>query len=168
MPEAAHTWPEWRGEPLEGRLLLVWPEQGFGDQIMYARFAKDLADKGANVTLFCSPALSRTFAALDPEHVISASRHTEFPDPDYWVMSGHLAGRAGYTLETIPRGGRTCAPSPLGAGVLASSGRATHSRAMTRAVRSHPRTPPRYYRSPARSVLNPRTPGRRTFRRPPN
>jgi len=30
--------PEWRGEPLDGRTLLVYPEQGFGDAIIGVRF----------------------------------------------------------------------------------------------------------------------------------
>jgi Flp pilus assembly protein TadD len=41
----------WRGEPLQGRRLLLWAEQGFGDTLQFIRFAADLASRGAEVHL---------------------------------------------------------------------------------------------------------------------
>ena len=39
--------PRWQGEPLAGRRLLVWAEQGLGDSLMMARFLPALQAKGA-------------------------------------------------------------------------------------------------------------------------
>lgn len=95
-------YPEWQGEDVAGREFLIWPEQGFGDQIQFARFAPMLAERGAHVTLVCAPALERLFAPLGVD-VIPAKGAISFPDPDYWSMCMALAGRMGVTLETLAK-----------------------------------------------------------------
>ncbi len=49
--------PMWRGEDIDGKTILVWNEQGFGDALMYARFLPGLAARGATVIFACEPAL---------------------------------------------------------------------------------------------------------------
>ena len=95
------SFPEWRGQPLEGRSILVWFEQGLGDQIMHARFARALADRGARVSMLVEPPLVRLFRHL-PVEVIEASGQVKIPRHDYWVMAGSLPGRLGVTLQTLP------------------------------------------------------------------
>src|SRR5437588_209293 len=56
----ALSFPEWRGEDLTGKRLFVWTEQGFGDQILAARFIPHL--RAAHVTFVCSPPLAPLFA----------------------------------------------------------------------------------------------------------
>jgi len=51
--------PLWSGEDLAGKNVLIWGEEGFGDQIMYARFAPLLREAGAEVIWLCDPALTR-------------------------------------------------------------------------------------------------------------
>jgi tetratricopeptide (TPR) repeat protein len=41
--------PRWRGEPLEGKTLLVWAEQGIGDHIMFASLLPDLLQLGGQL-----------------------------------------------------------------------------------------------------------------------
>ena len=55
--------PQWRGEPLSGRRLLLHSEQAFGDCIMFARFALRLARANESVSLQCQPQLKRLFSA---------------------------------------------------------------------------------------------------------
>ncbi|MDR3517692.1 MAG: tetratricopeptide repeat protein [Azospirillaceae bacterium] len=43
--------PEWRGEPLAGRTVLLYAEQGHGDAIQFTRFAPMVAARGGRVVL---------------------------------------------------------------------------------------------------------------------
>jgi tetratricopeptide (TPR) repeat protein len=95
-------YPEWRGEDLAGRSLLIWIEQGFGDQIQFARFAPILKDRGADVTLLCLQPLERLFAANLGVRVVGTSGQVSFPDPDYWTMTCSLAWRLGVGPHDIP------------------------------------------------------------------
>ena len=58
--------PEWTGGDLRGKTLLVYAEQGLGDEIMFASCYSDLAARGARLVLECSPKLARLFARSFP------------------------------------------------------------------------------------------------------
>lgn len=57
--------PEWTGEHLLGKRILIHAEQGYGDTIMVARFIKNLLTYGAIVTFAVPPALVRLFEMQD-------------------------------------------------------------------------------------------------------
>lgn len=54
--------PAWDGRNAQGRTLLLWGEQGLGDQIQGVRFAQQLADLGATVIVRCARVLVPLFA----------------------------------------------------------------------------------------------------------
>ncbi|HEX3363591.1 glycosyltransferase family 9 protein [Phenylobacterium sp.] len=91
---------EWQGEPVAGRRLLIWPEQGFGDQIQFARYALAVRNLGADVTLVCPPELQALFAEL-PVKVVARGRNTTFEPPDYWSLALSTPGRLGVTLADV-------------------------------------------------------------------
>lgn len=53
--------PRWRGEPLEGKTLYVYSEQGFGDAIQFCRFFPQLAEMGAKIIYKAKPPLLDLF-----------------------------------------------------------------------------------------------------------
>ncbi len=55
---------EWKGEPLSGRSIVVYSEQGLGDTIQFARFLPALTQRGAKLTFLCHPNLMRLFRPL--------------------------------------------------------------------------------------------------------
>lgn len=56
--------PQWQGQPLAGRTILIYPEQGLGDTIHFARVASALRDRGARVMLQCSRRMLPLFTSL--------------------------------------------------------------------------------------------------------
>jgi tetratricopeptide (TPR) repeat protein len=100
LPKLA--FPQWKGESLKGKSLLIWPEQGFGDYIQFARFIPKLKELGAScITLLCHPALKpllETVSAVDSVVVDLA----DVCPHDFWVLPLSLPLQLGITLETLP------------------------------------------------------------------
>lgn len=53
--------PAWNGEPLEGKTLLVYAEQGFGDTIQFVRYLPMLVGRAENIIFECQEPLARLF-----------------------------------------------------------------------------------------------------------
>src|SRR5437763_831777 len=49
--------PRWDGRPLNGQTILLYPEQGYGDVIQFARFIPLVAARGGRVILESHPDL---------------------------------------------------------------------------------------------------------------
>jgi len=59
------SFPEWQGEPLVGKTILVMPEQGFGDAVLFARFLPVLKDMGATVHCLVERPVAALFENLE-------------------------------------------------------------------------------------------------------
>lgn len=95
--------PRWQGEPLDGRRLLVWGEQGLGDSLMMARFLPALRARGAGeVILDVQPHLVRLFSVLGLGHrVISQADADPRPAFDLHCSMMSLPGLLGVDLEGL-------------------------------------------------------------------
>lgn len=78
FPDAKRRLPmaSWHGEPLQGKRIYVWAEQGFGDAIQFVPLVKRLLALGATVTLEVSPQLCRLFQ-VSLRSVLVLPRHPD-------------------------------------------------------------------------------------------
>jgi tetratricopeptide (TPR) repeat protein len=93
--------PLWDGRDLDGRRLLVWTEQGFGDCFQFARYLPLLAGKGGTVLLEIQPELERVMrdiAGVDR----MMPRGRDLPGFDCHVPLMSLPRLFGTTLATVP------------------------------------------------------------------
>jgi tetratricopeptide (TPR) repeat protein len=93
--------PQWRGEPLAGRTILLHAEQGFGDTIQFARYASMVAAQGARAILEVQPALVSLMASLPGTAMIFA-RGDPLPAFDAHCPMPSLPLAFATTLETVP------------------------------------------------------------------
>jgi tetratricopeptide (TPR) repeat protein len=73
-------YPSWDGGPLSGKTLLVYAEQGLGDQVMFASCVPDLLAAGARCVLECAPKLTALFARSFPGTEVIAAFADRSPD----------------------------------------------------------------------------------------
>ena len=76
--------PEWTGQTLTGKRILLWDEQGFGDAIQFVRFVPWVAELGAEVVLEVQPQLVRLFQSIQGVTTVVA-RGEKLPEVDYQV-----------------------------------------------------------------------------------
>lgn len=94
--------PEWQGESLDGKSILMLPEQGLGDEIQLARYASVLKERGArHVTLMCKKPLLAIFASLPGVDRLQASGAVVEPH-DYWAFGFSLPLHCVTTVATVP------------------------------------------------------------------
>ena len=95
--------PRWSGsEPLGGKTILLWGEQGYGDIIQFCRYAVSLAELGAAVILEVPASLLTLCASLPVAKV--CQKDAELPPHDFQIpmMSMPLALQSQPQLAGIP------------------------------------------------------------------
>lgn len=97
--------PRWCGEDLRGRSIVIWPEQGHGDQIQFCRYAATLKARGAaHVALVTHDPLIELLASMDAvDEVLSFLQFKQRRDAyDYWSYVMSLPLHCGTRIDTIP------------------------------------------------------------------
>jgi Flp pilus assembly protein TadD len=92
--EQFSTLPSWNGQPMRSGRLLVYGEQGVGDEILLASMVPDVMRRVPRVTLLCDPRLHRLFARSFPALEVVASPREVVPEvaknADAVVAAGSL------------------------------------------------------------------------------
>lgn len=70
IPQKVYMLPTWQGEDLAGRTLLIWAEQGPGDEVMYANMYNDAIARSGRCVIQCSPRLAPVMRRSFPSAMI--------------------------------------------------------------------------------------------------
>jgi Tfp pilus assembly protein PilF len=109
-PKRIYPWPRWNAERLQAGRLLIWGEQGIGDEIMFAGLIPDVIRTGTSCVLDCDPRLRPLFARSFPE-AVAVSGFVHDADSDFEIAahlpSGSLPGlfrtsSAAFSATTSP------------------------------------------------------------------
>jgi tetratricopeptide (TPR) repeat protein len=93
--------PRWDGSALGGKTIFLYPEQGIGDAIQFARFIPEVAARGGRVVLEIKPELWRLFEGFPG--VTQLLNPGESPAAfDVHLPLVSLAFALGVTASTIP------------------------------------------------------------------
>lgn len=102
MTQPDYAQPRWRGDAdLEDKTILLQAEQGLGDTILLARFAPQLAARGARVVAAAPRGLTPLLAKVEGVSQV-VSPGDALPCFDFWTPMGSLPLALGMTLDTIP------------------------------------------------------------------
>ena len=101
--------PIWNGSNLSGKPILVWAEQGIGDEIMFASMLNDLRQSNANIMVECEQRLISLFQRSFPD--IQFFCRTNPPDQqllnsniDYQISMGSLGQWLRTDLDSFKQG----------------------------------------------------------------
>ena len=64
-PAPDFTQPAWDGGPIGGKRILLYPEQGLSDVLLFVRFARELKRRGATVLVLCQALLKELLGSVD-------------------------------------------------------------------------------------------------------
>lgn len=106
----------WRGEPLDGKRILVESEQGIGDEIRFASCYPDLIAAAGQVVLEVEPRLVGVMGRSFPAAEVRAAdkSRTEGPgDADLWVPAGSLPRYLRPEFRSFPRSAGFLVPDPV-------------------------------------------------------
>jgi tetratricopeptide (TPR) repeat protein len=102
LPIDGSTPPAWHGEPLNGRRILLYVEQGMGDAINFVRYAPLVAERyGGRVLLLTRPALLSLFRSIPGVELVTASAE-QLPPFDFQCSLMSLPHVLDTTVETMP------------------------------------------------------------------
>ena len=93
--------PQWQGENIAGKTILLHAEQGLGDTIQCLRYVGLVATRCSRVVLRIERRLTRTAASL-PANVAIVHADARIPPFDVWCPLLSLPRIFGTRVETIP------------------------------------------------------------------
>jgi len=106
----------WEGEALEGKALLIWGEQGVGDEILQAGLFQEMIDRSRRCVIECTPKLVPLFARSFPTAQVVPRSDPPHPatlaDIDVQCAAGSLARWLRPSVASFPSHRGYLSPDP--------------------------------------------------------
>ena len=104
---ASYPLPYWQGESLAGRSLLIWTEQGPGDEILLGTMIPDVIGQADHGVIACTPRLIPLFARAFPTASVVSLGAADAamaitPRPDVQASLSHLGRYLRPSFESFP------------------------------------------------------------------
>jgi len=93
--------PEWTGQDLRDKTLLIMGEQGLGDQIQFIRFTANLHSTGVKIKLLLNPSIKPLFPQPAGTIVGVYEPGEALGEFDYWIAMMDIPKVIGMTLGNI-------------------------------------------------------------------
>jgi Flp pilus assembly protein TadD len=105
-----YTYPDWKGESLTGKTVLVYAEQGLGDEIMFASCLPDILKQAGRCIVDCSPRLESLFARSFPAAIVHGAEQTDrdvswlqsLGMVDFQIAAGSMPGLVRQGIANYP------------------------------------------------------------------
>lgn len=108
--------PHWAGEELTGKSIVIWREQGIGDELMYASMYAEVIERAEHCIIECHPKLlplfTRTFARAQVVLKTDPPRPGAHDTVDYQCAAGSLARWLRPTIDSFPEREGYLTPNP--------------------------------------------------------
>ncbi len=103
-PPRTYQQPLWDGSPLNGKKILIYDEQGFGDTFQFIRFLPQVQEKGGEVIFECHHGLKEILNGIQGVDTLIERSETsqEMPDFDVHLPLMSLPRVLSLTINTIP------------------------------------------------------------------
>lgn len=88
--------PRWNGE--KGKAVVIYGEQGLGDEICYASVVPDAINDCKKVIIDCDPRLEKLFRRSFPKAIVHGTRKKESPK---WLETAKIDARC--AISSLPR-----------------------------------------------------------------
>lgn len=99
--------PRWTGQDLKDKTILIFSEQGHGDNIQFVRFIRNLQDLGALIKLQVNENLIPLFSGSNIQLFAPDQACGDF---DYWTPIMSIPGVLGITLDNLQQDLQYIAP----------------------------------------------------------
>ncbi len=93
--------PEWDGSDINGKTILIYTEQGFGDTIQFIRYVPLIAKQNAKVIIECEKELIALLRNVEGVYDIFP-KESKLPDFDFHCPLLSLPLKFNTTIDTIP------------------------------------------------------------------